>query len=210
MKIFICQYCSRETTNPGANKKHELGCNKNPNSRKVGGNKKGYVPWNKGKNAKEDPRLKHTEETKKKLSDLSKTNNPMFKEENRIKVSIGMKKAHKEGRAWNIGKSRWNNRPSYPETFFMSVIENEFIDTDYETEFPIGIYSADFCWPHLNKVIEIDGDQHQRFEEYKERDKRKDKFLDSEGYQVLRVAWKEMCNDTKDKIKECYEFIHSH
>lgn len=118
--------------------------------------------------------------------------------------------AHAEGRAWNIGKSRWNNEPSYPEKFFAKAIENNFSDKNYETEFPIGIYSADFCWPHLKKVIEIDGDQHQRFKEYIERDKRKDKFLTKEGYQILRIVWKEMFHNPQEKIKECYDFIHSH
>lgn len=28
-----------------------------------------------------------------------------------------MKLAHKEHRAHNIGQSRWNNEPSYPEKF---------------------------------------------------------------------------------------------
>ena len=34
-----------------------------------------------------------------------------------------MKRAHAEGRAHNIGTCRWNNEPSYPEQFFMKVIE---------------------------------------------------------------------------------------
>ena len=59
-----------------------------------------------------------------------------------------------------------------------------------------------------HNVIEIDGSQHQSFEECKERDKRKDKFLNSEGYEVLRIVWSDMCKDTKDKIKEAYDFIH--
>jgi len=42
------------------------------------------------------------------------------------KMSKAMKKAHAEGRAHNIGTSRWNNEPSWPEQFFMKVIENEF------------------------------------------------------------------------------------
>ena len=119
-----------------------------------------------------------------------------------------MKKAHAERRAWNIGKSRWNNEPSYPEQFFMKVIENEFVDKNYINEHPIGIYSADFCWPHLKKIIEIDGDQHQRFEEYIERDKRKDEFLNEAGYEVLRVVWKDMFNNPKEMIHICYEFVH--
>jgi very-short-patch-repair endonuclease len=150
-----------------------------------------------------------SEESRKKISEKTTINNMNRHSEVNEKISKGMKKAHAEGRAWNIGKSRWNNELSYPEKFFTEVIENEFKDKEYKNEFPIGIYSADFCWPHLKKVIEIDGDQHQRFEEYIERDKRKDEFLTSRGYQILRIIWKEMFNNTKEKIKECYEFIHS-
>ena len=125
------------------------------------------------------------------------------------KISEGMKLAHKEGRAWNIGMSRWNNEPSYPEKFFMKVIDNEFNDKTYKTEYSIGIYSADFAWVHLKKVIEIDGEQHERFEDYKERDIRKDEFLKQESWEILRLDWKGFYNNPKKYIKTAFEFIHS-
>jgi very-short-patch-repair endonuclease len=208
MSLFICQFCGSGKVSQRSLKNHSIRCKDNPD-RKVQRGAISKPAWNKGLKAVDHPRLLHSDETKRKLSEIRKINNPMFIEENRTKVSIGMKKAHSEGRAWNIGKSRWNNELSYPEKFFVEVIENEFQDKEYKNEFPIGIYSADFCWPHLKKVIEIDGDQHQRFEEYIERDKRKDEFLTSQGYQILRIVWKEMFHNPKDNIKKCYEFIHS-
>jgi hypothetical protein len=53
MKLFICQYCNRETTNVGANSRHEKHCKSNPNYIKAyrspkAGAKLGSVPWNKG------------------------------------------------------------------------------------------------------------------------------------------------------------------
>ena len=90
-------------------------------------------------------------------------------EETKKKISESMKKAHKEGRAWNIGKSRWNNKHSYPEEFFIQVINNEFEDKNYVCEYPLEIYSLDFAWIEKKKCIEIDGDQHQRFENRMER-----------------------------------------
>ena len=66
-----------------------------------------------------------------------------------------MKKAHKEGRAWNIGSSRWNNKPSYPEQFFLKVIENEFDDKGYVREYPFGRFSLDFAWPHKNYALKL-------------------------------------------------------
>lgn len=129
------------------------------------------------------------------------------KESTKIKISNSMKNAHKEGRAWNIGKSRWNNKPSYPELFFMKVIENEFIDKNYKREYPFGKYSLDFAWVHKNKVIEIDGEQHERFDFYKKRDIMKDNYLRDKGWEILRIKWKDMFSNTKEYIILCKKFI---
>ena len=131
----------------------------------------------------------------------------LHSEESKSKISNTMKRLHKEGKAWNIGMSRWNNKPSYPESFFMKVITNEFIDKNYKYEYNIGIYSLDFAWISKKKYIEIDGDQHQRFKEIQERDKRKDKYCKSKGWKVLRIKWKDLFNNTKSWIKIANDFI---
>lgn len=138
-------------------------------------------------------------------SQLGKPRTPTQKEN----ISKAMKVAHKEGRAWNIGKSRWNNKPSYPETFFMKVIANEFEDKNYVREYNVGIYSIDFAWPSKKLAIEIDGQQHQRFEDYKHRDERKDIFLLEHEWTVLRIPWKAMFNDTLIWIAKAKSFIHN-
>lgn len=218
MTIFICGYCGSRRKNHNSWINHERLCKENPNRQKTIFADPNFQKSNKNGGSGNQytkaqelglPKPEVSKETRKKIGEKSRLNNLNRDKSVNEKISESMKKAHAEGRAWNIGKSRWNNEPSYPEKFFMKVIENEFLDKEYENEYPIGVYSADFCWPHLKKIIEVDGDQHQRFEEYKERDKRKDEFLISEGYQVLRVIWKEMYNNPREKIKECYDFIHS-
>ena len=119
-----------------------------------------------------------------------------------------MKRAHKEGRAHNIGECRHNNEPSYPEKWFMRVIENEFPIKEYVREFPFHNYSLDFAWPELKICIEIDGEQHQRYAEYKLRDNKKDALLKSEGWKELRIAWKDCFKNPKYYInlaKELFE-----
>lgn len=118
-----------------------------------------------------------------------------------------MKKAHKEGRAHNIGSSRWNNEPSYPEIFFMKVIQNEFNDKNYCREYPFGKYSLDFAWVEKKRCIEIDGEQHERFEEYRKRDEQKDKLLIENNWKVLRIKWKDLYKNTKEIIKAAKDFI---
>lgn len=161
--------------------------------------------WNKGLTKDTDDRIKRAAaNTSKALK-----GKPGFKpsDEHRAKTSVAMKKAHAEGRAHNIGSSRWNNEPSYPEKFFMKVIENEFADKNYEREFPFSRFSLDFAWVEKKRCIEIDGEQHQRFEEYRLRDERKDKALQNAGWKVLRIKWADMYSDTKVWIETAKNFI---
>jgi very-short-patch-repair endonuclease len=146
-----------------------------------------------------------SEETRKKIGEKSKGRK--MSDETRARISESMKRAHIEGRAWNIGKSRWKNKPSYPEKWFMRVIENEFDDKNYEREKPCGIYSIDFVWIHKMRCIEIDGNQHQRFQDVIERDKRKNEKLALEGWKVLRMKWDEVYADTQQWIKIAKAFI---
>jgi very-short-patch-repair endonuclease len=149
--------------------------------------------------------VEHSDETKKKISE--KATGRIIDYSTREKISESMKIAHKEGRAHNIGQSRWNNEMSYPEKFFTLVIENEFTDKKYINEFPVGIYSIDFAWVDKKRAIEIDGDQHEK-PDYKTRDKRKDKKLNEEGWKVLRIKWKDLYENTKEWIQIAKEFIH--
>ncbi|MBO6031767.1 MAG: DUF559 domain-containing protein [Prevotella sp.] len=130
-------------------------------------------------------------------------------EEHCHKVSEGMKKAHQEGRAHNIGVCRWNNEPSYPESFFIRVIENNFSDKSYKREYPFVRFSLDFAWPHKKRAIEIDGDQHWRFQEVIDRDKVKDALLKENGWQVLRIRWIDMSKEPHFWIAKAKDFIDS-
>lgn len=165
------------------------------------------VAWNKGLSADIDSRVEANRLAAKKAFQLNPREGVSPSLETRQKISIAMKRAHEEGRAWNIGKSRWNNEPSWPEKFFMEVIENEFSDKNYITEFPFHRYAIDFAWVEKKKAIEIDGDQHQRFEEYKIRDAEKDRLLKEVGWEVLRIPWKDFYANTKKWIAISKDFI---
>ena len=206
--FYECKICSRKFNLLGFSihiKSHE-----NTKEIKVK-EKKPRVAWNKGLTKDTSDSVKRSKETLKehlRNGTVTIVKGPLS-DEHRKAVSEGMKKAHSEGRAWNIGKSRWNNKPSYPETFFIKVIENEFEDKNYVREFPFGRYSLDFAWPAKKICIEIDGDQHQRFIEYKQRDEKKDNLLKENDWKVLRISWKEMCNNTKYWIEISKNFVNN-
>lgn len=167
--------------------------------------------WNKGLTKETDPRIaKRVATLKKHISEGLIKNHWQGKHipnEIRKKISASMKKAHAEGRAHNIGESRWNNEPSWPEKWFMQVIENEFTDKNYVRERPFHRFSLAFAWEHKKKCIEIDGQQHELLPGYKERDLRKDKTLADEGWQVLRLPWVEVFKEPKKYIQLAKQFI---
>jgi len=167
--------------------------------------------WNKGLTADNCEIIRKTAQALKKRYASGELVNPLKGKKHtaseKKRISEAMKLAHKEGRAHNIGVCRWNNEPSWPEKFVMSVISNEFYDKAYTREFPFIRFSLDFAWVHKKKCIEIDGEQHERFADYKARDSEKDRLLIESGWQVLRVKWKDMYKDTKKHIEMMNEFV---
>ena len=196
-----CKFCDKEVKPLGL-APHQRLCPKNPLSKKENHPSYGRKGTNQYANG-----AKMSETTKLKIS-KSSTGKKHSKDVIQ-KISESMKIAHAEERAWNIGNSRWNNEKSYPELFFSKVIDNNFIDKDYTSEHPISIYSFDFAWLDKKKAIEIDGEQHYRFKEYIERDLRKDMLAKEQGWQVLRIRWKDMFNEPHRWIKIAYDFIHN-
>lgn len=208
--MFNCVFCSKECKNKNSFVNHQRLCKLNPNrqiSPIIEYNRKKTEGLVKSYNGYTSPKNAGIENWKPKKCSHKIIRKPLSLE-SKEKISTAMKTAHAEGRAWNIGKSRWNNEPSYPEKFFMKVIENNFEDKSYTREYSFGRYSLDFAWIDKRKCIEIDGDQHERFEDYKSRDISKDELLKQNGWEVLRIKWKHMYNNPKDLIKVAYDFIH--
>lgn len=97
-------------------------------------------------------------------------------------------------------KSRKGKRPSYPEKFFMEVLNNNEIH--YEHELPCGKYFIDLAIKDKMIALEIDGKQHQ-YADRKEKDLEKDKYLVDNGWKVYRIKWKSINNlDGKIYIRE--------
>lgn len=55
----------------------------------------------------------------------------------------------------------------------------------FRRETPIGPYIADFAWLSARVIVEVDGDSHET-EQGRAHDLRRDTFLRSQGFEVLR------------------------
>lgn len=112
------------------------------------------------------------------------------------KIRNAQLKLVKEGK--HIGwKSRKGKKPSYPEQYFIDLLNNENIK-GWDREQKAGNFFIDFAFIDRKIALEIDGKQHQE-KERKERDIRKDNYLIKEGWEVIRIKW---FNPINDKNKE--------
>ena len=209
--IWKCKYCQTIFRTQNELKCHISQCKEKKNREKNGIKIKRGWGWNKGLTKEIDKRVakygdinhQHYQNGKNIPYMLGKHHSL----ETKMKISKAMKKAMAEGRAHNIGECRWKNEPSWPEKWFMQVIENEFEDKNYEREVPFHRFSLDFVWKHKKCVIEIDGEQHYRDPLQQKRDREKDRLLKEEGWRELRLDWRWVCNHTKEAIKLAKDFV---
>jgi hypothetical protein len=148
--------------------------------------------------------LKKTKTCSKECSNLLISN--IIKE----KVRIG------EHKGWTS-----RNIVSYPEKFFMEVLNN--LEIPFEFNFPVsksslGInssasYFLDFYIQKDQRKIdlEIDGKQHE-YQERKESDKLRDHILEKNGFEIFRIKWKNPINEQnkiylKEEIIKFQDFI---
>ena len=215
--VIKCEFCNRCFGTKNACNSHRGKCKQNPNVKLKPKSEKwleamharkghGTNQYTKAKAlGKEKPIL--SEETRQKLKVHC---GHIMPDDIKQKISASMKKAHAEGRAHNIGECRWNNEPSYPEKWFMKVLKNEFgleKDKDYKMEFPFHKFSLDFAWPDKKVCIEIDGEQHKRFEVQHKRDIEKDELLKQDGWKEIREDWKTIFKKPKEFIMKVSKLL---
>jgi very-short-patch-repair endonuclease len=75
----------------------------------------------------------------------------------------------------------------------------------FRRQHPIGVYIVDFFCPDLNLVIEVDGGQHAD----NLGDEKRDAWLSSEGYRILRYWNNQILKETESVLKDILQNIGS-
>ena len=158
---------------------------------------KRYVLENKVRNYSEANKLahklhpeafKHSEEAKKKMSEKR----------------CAWMKLHPEKTAWRL------KNMSYPEKCFQILLEENKLNEKYliYREYSVFPYFIDFAFVDEKLAIEIDGSQHLEYER-KERDKKKDELLYSEGWRVLRITAHEIMKNKDNVLSVLLSMLNS-
>ena len=121
------------------------------------------------------------------------------------------------GKTFKSNETRWKPRfcsiacyrRSRSETNLEATVRHKLYDLKikHKQEIKIGRYSVDFLLPKYNIVVEVDGKYWHR---NKERDERKNSYLQKHGFIVIRIPEIDVHNDTRlNDILSHLEFIQS-
>ena len=79
-----------------------------------------------------------------------------------------------------------------------SRIRNDQLGVTFRRQHAIGNYIPDFCSPKAKLKIELDGSQHLEQMEY---DEERTKYLESQGYEVIRFWNNQMMSDIEGVLR---------
>lgn len=127
----------------------------------------------------------HTEETKKKLSQIRIE----YLKKNPDKVPYKLNHKHKE---------------TYPEIYFKECLKG-FI---YQYRIPNTLYVGDFVNPILKVIIEIDGEQHYVDNKIIIHDIKRTEILENLGWKIIRIRWKSFIVLDRNKKEEVISNIN--
>lgn len=172
MKKYICEYCNNEFKSGQSLGGHKISCKHDPNfEEKRLKRAKKISEFNTGK--------KLSDETKEKIS-KSRTK---YLLENPDKVPYLL---------------NHSSKISYPEKTIIKYLKQYNID-GWVHQMQFSIYQLDFAFPEYKLCVEIDGATHL-LDSVKNKDKKRDKFLNKNGWRVLRITAKQVKNNVYDCI----------
>lgn len=87
--------------------------------------------------------------------------------------------------------------PTPAERKLWAVIRNDQLGVSFRRQHAIGIYIPDFACIEKKLIIELDGSQHLEQEEY---DKERTKYLELQGYKVIRFWNSDVMNNIEGVI----------
>lgn len=122
--------------------------------------------------------------------DISGENNPMYG------------KHHTEKARKKIVNAMWKRLKDNLTPLELSVAKVlDSLNVEFELQKIIGVYIVDFYIPARNLIIEADGNWHNE-PERKERDRKRDRWLKSRGYHIIRIKEPEIKKNAKEAVEK--------
>jgi very-short-patch-repair endonuclease len=94
-------------------------------------------------------------------------------------------------------------RPGAEALLWRHLKRLELRGSHFRRQMPIGRFVADFAWPAAKLIIEVDGSQHGSVEG-QARDDARTRWLEAEGYRVMRFWNNDITENTEGVLESIY------
>ena len=194
---MICQYCQKECKNQNSHRNHERTCPKNE-KRIYKNGMKGKTPWNKDLDKSDERVAKNGKAISKSIS--GKKRRP-WTQERKYAKSVWRKQYHLDNPEAHPNRKLAGNRSkiSYPEQVAYDWLSKNNIKFEHQKK--VGSYYPDFVIGNI--IVEIDGE----YWHDEEKDKKRDSFLQQNGYKVVRISTKEHIETRLSQILDVEQVI---
>ena len=91
------------------------------------------------------------------------------------------------------------------QTLWARLRDRQLRGAKFRRQHPIGPFIADFCCPEGKVIVELDGGQHA---EKVAADQKRSRFLEGQGYQVLRFWNHDVLKDTNAVLERIAEVLN--
>ena len=106
------------------------------------------------------------------------------------------------GEHWDFA-SEMRKAPTRGEQLLWSRLRRDQLGSSFRRQHPIGPFIVDFCCRAHRLIIEVDGDTHGN-EEQIAYDSRRDEYLISKGYRVLRYSDKDVISNLDSVVNDIF------
>ena len=151
--------------------------------------KRGKTAGNQYTKAKElgEPKPQISDETREKIREAAKRRGPMSEETKKKISNSRIKFLHENPHMVPYKLNHYSKGRSYAEEYWKSVLDSN--NLVYEEQYQIGSYQLDFAFVADKIDLEIDGDQHHLDQRVVKSDIRRNEYLSSHGWKIIRIKW---------------------
>ena len=108
----------------------------------------------------------------------------------------------------DFARSQRQSSNEFASTVWQWIRNRLCCNQKFRREVPIPPYTVDFCCSDLKLVIEIDGEPHLTPEGL-EHDRRRDQYLSSLGYKILRIPGYDVVRNGGEVIERIRQFVRA-
>jgi len=101
------------------------------------------------------------------------------------------------------------NQPATERLFWSKIRNRQLLGFKFRRQYSIGKFIVDYCCPEAKLIVEIDGDSHYSSNKSLSKDRVRQKYLESLGFNILRFTNKDITGNLEASLEKLYQRLNN-